>query len=66
MNNNEITADSPCIGVCRLDNRGVCEGCKRTVKQIRDWWDYTDEEKIEINKKLNINKNITQDYYGGF
>lgn len=61
---NSVTSDSPCIGVCRLDSRGVCEGCKRTSKQIREWWDYTDEEKIRINKSLAINRNIERDYYG--
>jgi predicted Fe-S protein YdhL (DUF1289 family) len=29
--------DSPCTGVCRLDDDGVCAGCARTGEQIRRW-----------------------------
>lgn len=60
LNNRDINSESPCIGVCKLDSRGICEGCKRTSKQIRDWWDFTDEEKTTINKSLKINKDIEQ------
>jgi predicted Fe-S protein YdhL (DUF1289 family) len=28
---------SPCTGVCRIDPTGLCEGCKRTLKEIADW-----------------------------
>jgi len=28
---------SPCIGVCRLDNRGQCQGCHRTLGEIAAW-----------------------------
>ncbi|MDA8453836.1 DUF1289 domain-containing protein [Acidovorax sp. GBBC 3334] len=29
---------SPCIGVCRMDaGGGYCEGCFRTLDDIRDW-----------------------------
>ena len=29
---------SPCIGVCRLDDRtGYCLGCYRTIDEIADW-----------------------------
>ncbi len=29
---------SPCIGVCRLDDRtGYCIGCYRTIDEIGDW-----------------------------
>jgi predicted Fe-S protein YdhL (DUF1289 family) len=29
---------SPCIGVCRIDDRtGWCFGCYRTIDEIRDW-----------------------------
>ncbi len=62
--NKRDEADSPCIGVCKLNTKGVCEGCKRTSKQIKEWWGYTDKEKIKINKGLKINKDLEQDYYG--
>jgi prolyl-tRNA editing enzyme YbaK/EbsC (Cys-tRNA(Pro) deacylase)/predicted Fe-S protein YdhL (DUF1289 family) len=29
---------SPCVSVCRMDTRsGLCEGCFRTIDEIRDW-----------------------------
>ncbi|MFZ5792765.1 MAG: DUF1289 domain-containing protein [Pseudomonadota bacterium] len=29
---------SPCIGVCRIDERsGWCLGCYRTIDEIREW-----------------------------
>lgn len=35
---------SPCIGVCAInDANGFCQGCYRTVEEIREWWNMTDE-----------------------
>ena len=28
---------SPCVKLCVLDVRGVCEGCGRTMDEIRAW-----------------------------
>lgn len=28
---------SPCVGICRLDARGYCEGCYRTGDEIARW-----------------------------
>ena len=29
---------SPCVAICRLDERtGLCLGCHRTIDEIRDW-----------------------------
>ena len=46
-------ADSPCIGLCRLDASGaVCEGCGRTLTQIAAWSGYTREQRQEIMRRL--------------
>ena len=29
--------DSPCIGVCSLDDAGACIGCRRTSAEIALW-----------------------------
>ena len=29
--------DSPCVGVCQLNNAGVCVGCLRTMEEIAAW-----------------------------
>ena len=26
--------DPPCIGICTINENGICIGCKRTVKEI--------------------------------
>lgn len=32
------TVPSPCVSVCRLDLSGrLCEGCLRTLDELRDW-----------------------------
>jgi predicted Fe-S protein YdhL (DUF1289 family) len=37
---------SPCIGVCAMnDTTGFCMGCYRTVDEIREWWNMTDQER---------------------
>ena len=28
---------TPCIGICTLDARGLCEGCGRTGEEIARW-----------------------------
>jgi predicted Fe-S protein YdhL (DUF1289 family) len=28
---------SPCVGVCRLTEEGLCEGCLRSIDEITAW-----------------------------
>ncbi|HEX2582201.1 MAG TPA: DUF1289 domain-containing protein [Dongiaceae bacterium] len=40
---------SPCISVCRIDGEtGLCEGCARTIEEIRHWLIATPAEKEAI------------------
>ncbi len=40
---------SPCIGVCTMnDTTGFCQGCYRTVEEIREWWNMTDQEREKV------------------
>ena len=40
---------SPCLSVCRMDARaGVCEGCLRTIDEIRLWSSSTDGQKKAV------------------
>ena len=44
---NEIA--SPCIGVCTMSEAtGFCQGCYRTIEEIREWWDMAPERKSEV------------------
>ena len=48
---------SPCQSICILDEdpmSGVdyCIGCFRTVDEIQNWYDLSDEERETINNSL--------------
>lgn len=67
MENNEVK--SPCIFVCRLDSKGICEGCKRTSKEIANWSNYSNSKKLEVINRINKYKNTNiemENYYGDF
>lgn len=44
---------SPCINVCELDEDNICIGCGRSLDQILNWTDYTEEKRKKIIKSLN-------------
>ena len=39
---------SPCIDVCQLDERQVCVGCGRTLREIADWSSASAAQRREI------------------
>ena len=40
---------SPCIGVCVIDDSsGLCQGCFRNTEEIQDWWDLDHAQKEEV------------------
>jgi len=43
---------SPCIGICRLDDTGYCEGCFRTGNEIARWIAMSNEERHYIMDEL--------------
>ena len=46
----ETDIQSPCIGVCSMDDStGFCQGCYRSMDEIRDWWDLDNAQKQTIN-----------------
>lgn len=42
---------TPCVGLCKMDD-GQCQGCGRTLDEIRRWKDMTQEERAEVMKKI--------------
>ena len=43
------TIDSPCIGVCSMDDlSGLCMGCFRTMDEIQNWWDMDEASKQAV------------------
>ncbi len=50
----KITSKNPCIRDCEYDDDNVCIACHRTKKEIFEWGDYSDEKRIEINKRIQL------------
>ena len=47
---------TPCIRQCKVDG-GMCVSCGRTLLQIKEWKDMSDEQRLEIMKKLQQRNN---------
>ena len=44
---------SPCIGVCSMNpETKQCYGCQRTAKEINDWYNMSNEEKLQLLDEL--------------
>jgi len=43
---------SPCIGICSLDDAGLCEGCRRTTSEIARWGQMSDDERLRVMEVL--------------
>jgi len=39
---------SPCVGVCNLDDNGLCEGCLRSSAEIAHWSQMNDDERLHL------------------
>lgn len=39
--------ESPCISICVLDEKEVCQGCYRTLEEIGQW-SHCDEEAKQV------------------
>ena len=43
---------SPCIGICRLDERQLCVGCRRSMDEIAEWPRASAARQLEILREL--------------
>jgi predicted Fe-S protein YdhL (DUF1289 family) len=41
---------SPCIKICKL-SQSICIGCGRNIEEIKNWKEFSDEEKQKIIEK---------------
>lgn len=42
---------TPCIGVCTMNARGLCDGCFRTLEEIATWSQMDDARRTELMDK---------------
>ena len=50
-----IVYHSPCIGECELKDN-TCIGCGRTIDEITQWLDMTNEQRLEIYERCKRDK----------
>lgn len=43
--------ESPCISICRYEDE-VCVGCGRTVEEVVEWYNMSDNQKQEILNRI--------------
>ncbi|MEA5444731.1 DUF1289 domain-containing protein [Gammaproteobacteria bacterium AB-CW1] len=44
--------ESPCVGVCTMDDEGYCMGCFRSLTEIAQWSQLSPEEQWEVVRQL--------------
>ncbi|MCP1726239.1 putative Fe-S protein YdhL (DUF1289 family) [Natronospira proteinivora] len=44
--------ESPCVGVCTMDDEGHCIGCFRTLDEIAQWGTLSPEEQWRVVEEL--------------
>ena len=49
---------SPCVSICRLDEDGVCLGCKRTKQEIQRWTEMSSAERRLVMERLGYYKRL--------
>jgi predicted Fe-S protein YdhL (DUF1289 family) len=53
---------SPCISVCRMDAvSGLCQGCYRTLDEIRLWSQSSDAAKLLVWQQIEARQLRTED-----
>ena len=50
--------ESPCISICSLDQKDVCEGCFRTSNEIVDWFTADDVRKRNLRRRRSVAKTL--------
>jgi uncharacterized protein len=48
----DVAVASPCVDICRLDAKGVCVGCRRTLEEIAEWSRASEARRREILRNV--------------
>ncbi len=52
----KIDKYSPCIRSCCLDENDICLGCFRSMQEIMQWTNISEEQKKQILNKVELRK----------
>lgn len=52
--------ESPCVGICRIDERGYCEGCLRTLDEIAAWGSMSESDRETVFARLKEREHGTE------
>ncbi len=47
----DLQIESPCVGICELNQQDVCTGCGRSLDEIGDWLEATAAEKTVVAER---------------
>jgi predicted Fe-S protein YdhL (DUF1289 family) len=59
-NSNNKEVKSPCRNICTLDEKGKCIGCFRKLDEIANWSVYTDDEKRQVLKLVELRMQLPE------
>lgn len=48
--------ESPCVGVCQLDEHSVCGGCGRLIAEIAEWSRASEARRREIVRQAAVRR----------
>lgn len=54
---NANTIESPCLNICVLDEEEICQGCFRSLEDIRGWSAYSEDKKLAVLHDAEQRKN---------
>lgn len=56
---NGRTTGTPCIRICKISpEHGLCEGCWRSIDEVEQWDELTDEQKERVMIAIDIRKEL--------
>ena len=50
--------ETPCVNICKLDERGICIGCFRSLQEIAAWSRMSEAERFSIMTNLAARTNF--------
>jgi len=48
MTDTELFIESPCLDTCCLDDDEICLGCFRSLEEIKQWSNATNQERLAV------------------